>query len=52
LGDSVSNAELTGLLAYAYSIEREWTLGLLRKFPLGAPDEWRPHDPADGEQHP
>lgn len=41
-GQRMSDAQLSGRLAYAYSIEPKWTVLQMKKFPLGVPDDWKP----------
>jgi len=38
--EPASDNELSGQLSYAFSIEPTWTIAMLKKFPLGAPDGW------------
>lgn len=46
--DPASDNGLSGRLAYAFSVEPTWTIAMLKKFPLGAPDGWA--SASDGDE--
>lgn len=51
-GQRASDVQLSGRLAYAYSVEPEWTVLQMKKFPLGVPDDWKARTPPAREPKP
>jgi RNA-directed DNA polymerase len=47
-----SDAQLSGLLAYVYSVEPTWAVSLMKKFPLGVPSDWTQRAPSIEEREP